>query len=96
MFSRFFSIFLIFHFIIEGQSFEEFRRGSNMIKDLYLSIYQQGHEAWQSPEELKVFNLKYPPYICQPYVRPSPEEHLKKMESINDKQKEERTKRAGK
>ena len=85
-------LFKIFHHVLQiktnfhirdmfakGQSFEEFRHASEMIRDIYLPFYEKGHESWQNPEELKAFNLKYPPYLCQPYVRPPPEEHLKKM-----------------
>jgi len=99
-------LFKIFHHVLQiktnfhirdmfakGQSFEEFRHASEMIRDIYLPFYEKSHESWQNPEELKAFNLKYPPYLCQPYVRPPPEEHLKKMETINEMQKEERSKR---
>ena len=99
-------LFKIFHHVLQiktnfhirdmfakGQSFEEFRHASEMIRDIYLPFYEKSHESWQNPEELKAFNLKYPPYLCQPYVRPPPEEHLKKMETINEIQKEERSKR---
>ena len=83
-------LFKLFHHVLQiktnshireifakGQTFEEFRMASEMIKEIYLSYYEKDHDSWQNPEELNIFNLKYPPYICQPYVRPSPEEHLK-------------------
>ena len=83
-------LFKLFHHVLQiktnshireifakGQTFEEFRMASEMIKEIYLPYYEKDHDSWQNPEELNIFNLKYPPYICQPYVRPSPEEHLK-------------------
>ena len=49
--------------------------------------YHEGDEPWENPEELKEFVLRFPPWICQPYQRPPPEEHLKKMEEIKARDK---------
>ena len=49
---------------------------------LLLILYLLGHQTWIEPEELNIFRLKHPPWICQPYVRPPPEEHLKKLEEL--------------
>jgi len=74
--------------IAKGRSFDDFRRASEKIKEMYKPFHEKVKE-WESPDELKVFHLKQPPWICQPYVRPPPEEHLKKLEEIKEKQKEE-------
>lgn len=75
--------------IAKGQSFSDFRNASEKIKDLYLP-YFEGKATWENPPELTIFNLKYPPWLCQPYVRPPPEEHLKKLEEIKTKEKQKR------
>ena len=71
--------------IAKGQSFSEFRQAVVMIKDKYLAFHE-GKESYEEPDELRVFKLKHPSWICQPYVRPPPEEHLKKMEEIKERQ----------
>ena len=74
--------------IAKGQSFEEFRSAVNQIKSVYLPFYLN-EKTWVSSNvpELEVFKLKHPPWICQPYVRPPPEEHLRKLEEIKERQK---------
>ena len=69
--------------IAKGQTLAKFRQATELIKNLYSN---QNLENWQNPEELEIFNLKFPPWLCQPYVRPPPEEHLKKMAEIQEKQ----------
>jgi tRNA-dihydrouridine synthase 1 len=71
--------------IAKGHSFAEFRRAVEMIRDVCLL---GGHKKWLNAEELSHYNLKFPPWICQPYVRPPPEEHLKKLEEDRQKEKQ--------
>ena len=72
--------------IAKGQSFGEFRSAVETLKER-LEPYHSGEKEWEEPEELKVFKLKHKPWICQPYVRPPPEEHIKKMNEIKEKEK---------
>lgn len=65
--------------VARGQSLGEFRKAVLLIKDKY-EPYHLGLKEYHLDPELDIFKLKFPPWICQPYVRPPPEEHLKKME----------------
>lgn len=57
------------------------------IKEKYL-LYHEGEISINNDESLSRngFNLILPPWLCQPYVRMSPEEHTKKMEKLNTEQ----------
>ena len=57
----------------------EFRRINNVIKDMY-EPFHEGESLWTDTTEANCENLVLPPWLCQPYVRACPEEHLKKME----------------
>eukprot|EP00095_Tigriopus_kingsejongensis_P002930 maker-scaffold1588_size34843-snap-gene-0.15 protein:Tk02930 transcript:maker-scaffold1588_size34843-snap-gene-0.15-mRNA-1 annotation:"GF22874" len=70
--------------IAKGSSLGEFREAVITLKDKYLP-YHTGEKAWECPEELQVFKLSFHPWLCQPYVRPPPEEHLKKMKEIEER-----------
>jgi len=63
--------------IAKGKSVEKFAEAVSIIK----SRYETEPQA-----EAKVEGLRYPPWICQPYVRPTPEEYVKKMADIKEKQ----------
>ena len=78
--------------LAKGQSMATFREAANMVKNLYIDFYL-GNKEWTNPPELDVYSLKHPAWICQPYVRPPPEEHLKKMAEIKEKQQGESQKR---
>ena len=75
--------------IAKGHSTEEFRVAVNGVRDRYLRYHRQ-EESFPEPEELKMFNLKHPPWLCQPYVRPPPEVYLEKMRKIAEEERKER------
>lgn len=72
-------------------SFEAFRAIVNHLGDKYRPFHE-GSEVWDgepTDDEVPDFNLKLPPWICQPYYRIPPAEHKQKLE---EKQKEAETK----
>jgi len=75
--------------IAKGHSIEEFRTAVNGVKERYLK-YHLNEETFIEPEELKMFNLKHPPWRCQPYVRPPPEVYLEKMRKIAEEERKGR------
>ena len=78
--------------IAKGQNLSEFRDAVIQVKSRYIR-YHEELEWDDPPEEIKAFQLKYPPWLCQPYVRPPPEEHLRKLKEIQVKEKSEQLKR---
>ena len=78
--------------IAKSSDLQSFGMGVAMIKERFLP-YHNGEKDWQEPDELKVFKLKIFPWLCQPYVRPSPEEHLQKMKTLREAEKSEKSKR---
>ena len=79
--------------IARTSSLDDFKKAVSLLKQR-LVCYHTGETAWTEPEELKVFNLKLPPWLCQPYVRPPPEEAIRKMNEIKAREKEALAKRA--
>ncbi|KAL1517586.1 hypothetical protein ABEB36_001328 [Hypothenemus hampei] len=65
----------------------QFKKSAHVIQDLY-EDYHNGHKTWSNCTEPNTENLVLPPWLCQPYIRDSPEEHLKK---VMEKQNEEKT-----
>lgn len=65
-----------------AQNIDDYIRIVSDIKTRYLPFYE-GREAWNLNEPS--YNLSLPPWMCQPYVRPPPEEHLKKVQETQDK-----------
>ncbi|CAH0382117.1 unnamed protein product [Bemisia tabaci] len=63
--------------IAKGQSVEDFIKVIAKIKEQFAPIH-----AGKVPYNLEQpdYNLRLPPWLCQPHVRISPEDHLKKME----------------
>lgn len=61
---------------------EEFRSVVDILKEIYLP-YHEGKKNW-TPKEV-TYNIKLPPWLCQPYVRPAPEEHKRKLEELAEK-----------
>ncbi|XP_049867666.1 tRNA-dihydrouridine(16/17) synthase [NAD(P)(+)]-like [Pectinophora gossypiella] len=70
-----------------AQNLNDFRRVSIEIKHKY-SPYHDGSIHFDDDDNItrQGYNLILPPWLCQPYVRISPEEHNKKMEKISNKQ----------
>lgn len=73
-----------------AQSLEDFINVVNKLKEKYLPYHLGEMMYYDEAGELKEknhkntepndCNLKLPPWICQPYVRIPPSEHIKKME----------------
>ena len=64
--------------IAKGKSLDHFKEAVATIQARYET---------EPEDEANVDNLRYPPWICQPYVRPTPEEYAKKMAAIQEKEK---------
>jgi len=77
--------------IAKSHSLEEFKNAVEQVKERF-SKYQDNDQEFEAPEELKMFNLKYPPWICQPYVRPPPDVYLEKMRKLAEEERKEREK----
>lgn len=71
-----------------ANTLQEFRRIINLLKDKYLP-YHEGVLQWEETVEENSSNLALPPWLCQSYVRLSPEDHLKKVEEKNKKIEED-------
>lgn len=72
--------------IAKGNTLAAFRDAVATLKER-LAPFHEGREEFEAPEEIRAFRLKFPPWICQPYVRPPPEEHLKKVNEIREREK---------
>ena len=72
--------------IAKSHSLEEFRSAVERVRDRYI-MYQEGDMEFMQPEELELFQLKYPVWICQPYVRPPPDVYLEKMRKLAEEER---------
>jgi len=61
---------------------EELRKMTQSLKERY-------QDAIWEPALSTSVQLPFPPWICQPYVRPEPEVAMKKLEDIRQRQKQE-------
>ena len=69
------------HEIAKGSDLDAFQAAVESLK-ARLEPFHLRQREFELPEELREYTLSQPPWICQPYVRPPPEEHLKKMQEI--------------
>lgn len=60
-----------------NSTMEAFRGVACALKDRYLP-YHEGHLTWR--EKNTDCNLELPPWLCQPYVREPPQEHMHKLQ----------------
>ncbi|KAL0272176.1 UNVERIFIED_CONTAM: hypothetical protein PYX00_005256 [Menopon gallinae] len=88
-------LFKIFHHILSlpenkdarsdlasNGSVEEFRKVANTIRDRY-EPYHEGRVVWKEGYS-DSYDLVLPPWLCKPYVRPPPEDHLRKMQELRN------------
>ncbi|XP_063972154.1 tRNA-dihydrouridine(16/17) synthase [NAD(P)(+)]-like isoform X1 [Diachasmimorpha longicaudata] len=61
-----------------NSSMESFKSVVSKLKERYLP-YHEGKIVWESMQE--DYNLVLPPWLCQPYVRDTPEVHMNKVEA---------------
>lgn len=62
-----------------ANTLDEFKRIVGELKKEYMP-YHNGKLVWEHTTEPDTQNLILPPWLCQPYIRMLPEEHLKKVE----------------
>ncbi|XP_012234613.1 tRNA-dihydrouridine(16/17) synthase [NAD(P)(+)]-like isoform X3 [Linepithema humile] len=60
-----------------NSTMEAFRSVACALRDRYLP-YHEGRLTWQI--EKTDYNLELPPWLCQPYVRELPQEHVQKLQ----------------
>ncbi|XP_072751242.1 tRNA-dihydrouridine(16/17) synthase [NAD(P)(+)]-like isoform X3 [Anoplolepis gracilipes] len=63
-----------------NSSMEAFKKVVYTLRDRYLP-YHEGHLTWQI--EKTDYNLELPPWLCRPYIREPPREHIQKSQSIS-------------
>ncbi|XP_018572116.1 tRNA-dihydrouridine(16/17) synthase [NAD(P)(+)]-like isoform X2 [Anoplophora glabripennis] len=62
-----------------ANTMEQFKVIVNELKDMY-EPYHEGLKRWEETTEGGTQNLVLPPWLCQPYVRDTPENHVRKVE----------------
>ena len=70
-------------------TFDHLKAVTQSLEDHFLP-YHAGDKLWSSPPDGNAHRLPFYPWLCQPYVRPAPEEHLKKMDLIRAEMKRAR------
>ncbi|KAK6638407.1 hypothetical protein RUM44_008836 [Polyplax serrata] len=94
-------LFKIFHHILclpdnkdvrtelaNKSTIDDFRNVARTIQQRF-EPFHNGSEVWINGY-CDNYDLVLPPWVCKPYERPSPEEHLKKLIELQNKAKEER------
>ncbi|KAK0160501.1 hypothetical protein PV328_007907 [Microctonus aethiopoides] len=61
-------------------SMESFKTVVDRLRERYLP-YHEGKLVWRTECDDADYNLKLPPWLCQSYVRSSPEEHINKIQA---------------
>lgn len=61
-------------------SMESFKIVVDRLRERYLP-YHEGKLVWRIECDDADYNLKLPPWLCQSYVRSSPEEHMNKIQA---------------
>jgi len=74
--------------IAKTSQMEGFREAVVKLKERYID-YHTGAKKYDNEEEMVRLNIKLPPWICQPYVRQSPDEYKLKMAKITEVQQKE-------
>ncbi|XP_063359478.1 tRNA-dihydrouridine(16/17) synthase [NAD(P)(+)]-like [Cydia amplana] len=89
LFKIFHKIFTIEHnnddrqLLATAQNLQEFKQVCKNIKYKYLNYHEGTQQLDENEAVTRIgFNLILPPWICQPYVRMSPEEHTQKIENL--------------
>ena len=72
--------------LAKGSTLEDLKTMAHDLEKHFLPYYS-GQKVWSPPADSPVTQLPFAPWLCQPYVRPPPEDHLKKMELINSEMK---------
>lgn len=62
-----------------ANTLDQFKQITKKIQSMY-EKYHTGLEVWSETTECGTQNLVLPPWLCQPYVRDTPENHVKKVE----------------
>jgi len=71
--------------IAKTSELSQFREAVVKLKERYIDYYL-GTKEYSNEEQQARLNIKLPPWICQPYVRQSPEEYKAKMAKIREEQ----------
>ena len=71
-------------------SVQKFRSVVQYLEDKYRP-YNEGTLKWEPEIVPGDFNLKLPPWLCQPYFRASPEDHIQKLEELQNIAKDPNT-----
>ncbi|XP_037869339.1 tRNA-dihydrouridine(20a/20b) synthase [NAD(P)+]-like isoform X2 [Bombyx mori] len=77
-----------------AQNINDFKKVCENLKNKY-QPYQEGKIHYEDEENISRtgYNLILPPWICQPYVRMSPEAHTQKMHELSKNQNNQECKR---
>ncbi|XP_023013217.2 dihydrouridine synthase 1 isoform X1 [Leptinotarsa decemlineata] len=72
-----------------ANTLHQFREITTEIKDMY-EHFHEGLKTWEQTTENGTQNLILPPWLCQAYVRDTPENHIKKVEENKKKLNEDK------